>query len=102
MWHYHRGDVESLRSQLYGYSVGLTAYYAALIRHRPSVLPHLLGTVPHAARYLWSKSKQAPADTSDLLAALDRRHGRGMLVGPVAYARSMRLQARVRRASMSS
>jgi len=102
VWHHHRGDIDSLRSQLYGYSVGLTAFYAALIRNRPSVIPHLLTVLPHAARYLWSSAKKNSAGTSELLAALDRRHGRGMLLGPVAYARSVRQQARVRRAFMNS
>ena len=101
MWHHHREDVDSLRRQLYGYSVGLTAFYAALIRNRPSVIPHLLMALPHAARYLWSTSRKNSVDTSDLLAALDRRHRRGMLIGPVAYARSVRLQARARRAFMN-
>src|SRR6202044_1734457 len=33
MWHHHRTDLASLNKQLHGYSVGLTAFYAALLRH---------------------------------------------------------------------
>ena len=46
MWHHHRREIESLGRQLHGYSVGLTAFYAALLRHRPSLLPSLLGNSP--------------------------------------------------------
>ena len=31
MWHHHRQDMASLNKQLHGYSIGLTAFYAALL-----------------------------------------------------------------------
>ena len=52
MRHDHYADIDSLRRQLRGYGVGLTAYYAALLRHRPGVLPALLRLLPAAAGYL--------------------------------------------------
>ena len=52
MWHNHRRDLDSLCSQLHGYSIGLTGFYAALLRHRPDVLPALLRLLPSAVRYL--------------------------------------------------
>ena len=37
--HHHRPDMAGLSRQLQGYGVGLTAFYAALLRHRPGLLP---------------------------------------------------------------
>ncbi len=99
MRHHHRRDLDSLRRQLHGYSVGLTAYYAALLRHRPAVASALLWLVPMAAHYLRSTAVRSAAVPPDLLAKLDRRHRRGMLMGPPAYLRSVFKQARVARAS---
>ena len=50
MWHHHRSDMDSLSCQLHGYSIGLTAFYAALLRHHPGVLPGLLKLLPAAGR----------------------------------------------------
>jgi GT2 family glycosyltransferase len=95
MWHHHRPDMESLGRQLHGYSIGLTAFYAALLRHRPGVLPGLLRLLPSAARYL--KTGSAPDAAPELLAELDRRHLQGLALGPPAYLRSVRQQGRAAR-----
>jgi glycosyltransferase involved in cell wall biosynthesis len=95
MWHHHRRDLDGLRRQLHGYSVGLTAYYAALLRHRPGVFADLLKLAPIATGYLRGTMVAPVAAPPDLLAALNRRHRRGMLMGPLEYVRSMRTQARV-------
>jgi O-antigen biosynthesis protein len=95
MRHHHRRDLEGLRRQLHGYSVGLTAFYAALLRHRPAVAPGLVRLVPVAARYLRSTGAANPSVRPDLLAKLNRRHRRGMMTGPFAYARSVCRQARL-------
>ena len=95
MWHHHRPDMESLGRQLHGYSIGLTAFYAALLRHRPGVLPGLLRVLPSAARYL--KTGSAPDAAPELLAELDRRHLRWLTLGPLAYLRSVRQQGRAAR-----
>lgn len=95
MWHHHRQDMESLSRQLHGYSIGLTAFYAALIRHRPSVLPALLKLVPAAVGYM-KGTTTAPDDVPpDVLERLDRRQLQGMLTGPLAYVNSLREQRRV-------
>lgn len=103
MWHHHRQDMPSLNRQLHGYSVGLTAFYAALLRHRPLALFGLIKLLPAAGGYLTggspgakeAASDEAPEDNLDLAAELDRRQLQGMLKGPLAYARSRRLQRRV-------
>jgi O-antigen biosynthesis protein len=93
--HHHRQDLEGLGRQLRGYGVGLTAYYAALLRHRPSALPSLLGLVPSAVGYLCSTRTARTAAPPDLPPALKARRRRWMLMGPIVYARSVRRQSRV-------
>lgn len=93
MWHHHRQDMVSLSRQLHGYSIGLTAFYAALLRHRPSVFPALLKLLPAGAGYM--KGTATPPDgPPDLLGRLNHRHLKGMLIGPLAYAKSIRKQRR--------
>jgi GT2 family glycosyltransferase len=94
MWHHHRGDLDSLGRQLRGYGVGLTAFYAALLRHRPGVIPELLRIVPAAVGYLRA-GKDTRSAPQDLPAGLQLRQRWWMLMGPVAYLRSVRKQARV-------
>lgn len=91
MWHHHRREIESLRQQLHGYSVGLTAFYTALLRHRPGVLPSLLKQLPAAVRYM----KQEPGGPPDILARVNRRHVQGLLTGPLAYVFSAGRQNRI-------
>ena len=95
MRHHHRRDLDGLRRQLHGYSVGITAYYAALLRHRPATALALARLAPRAASYLRNTAAPSSAAPPDVLARLNRRHRRGMLVGPLAYGRSMLKQARV-------
>ncbi|MGH3282104.1 MAG: glycosyltransferase family 2 protein, partial [Trebonia sp.] len=99
MWHHHRQDMASLNKQLHGYSVGLTAFYAALLRQRPSALLGLLGLLPLAVSYLRGgegepDDDEAAGDPQELAAELDRRALQGMLKGPVLYAKSRRAQRR--------
>jgi GT2 family glycosyltransferase len=97
MWHHHRQDMASLNRQLHGYSIGLTAFYAALLRHRPSALFGLIKLLPAAGGYLTGRSTapdDEPAEQPQDAAGLDRRRLQGMLKGPLLYARSRRLQRR--------
>ena len=94
MRHHHRMDLDGLGDQMEGYGVGLTAYYAALLRHRPGVLPALLRLAPAALGYLRGGGDGPAAPRTDLPAGLLRRQRRGMLAGPLRYLRSMRTQAR--------
>jgi len=98
--HHHRRDIDSLARQLRGYGVGLAAYYLALVRHRPSVLPALLSLVPAAARYLRGGDVTGTATAEDLPASLSGCLRRGLRTGPVAYLKSVRRQARVRRSGL--
>jgi O-antigen biosynthesis protein len=95
MRHDHRRDLDGLRQQMEGYGVGLTAYYAALLRHRPSVLPELIRLAPTGLSHLRRPDFRRTTAPVDLLEGIRRRHVRSMLAGPVAYVRSVRRQARV-------
>lgn len=92
MWHHHRPDMDGLSRQLHGYSIGLTAYYAALLRHRPGVLPGLVKLLPAAGRYLKGAAGGGPAEEG-----LNRRQLQGLLRGPAAYIGSVRRQRRAAR-----
>jgi O-antigen biosynthesis protein len=90
--HHHRRDLDGLGRQLRGYGVGLTAFYAALIRHRPSAMLALLRLIPAAAGYLRG-AKTASRPAPELPPGLKRRQRWWMMTGPVAYLRSVRRQA---------
>lgn len=94
MWHHHREEVEDLNRQLHGYSIGLTAFYAALIIRRPSVIPGLIKLLPAALSYVRRAIVAAPAGSSGASNGLYRRHIRGMFAGPGAYVRSVFKQRR--------
>lgn len=105
MWHHHRQDIASLNKQLQGYSVGLTAYYVALLRKRPGAIFGLLKLLPAGAGYIAGRVRggdgpaepveRAAGPEPELAAQLDRRQLQGMLRGPLAYARSRRIQRKV-------
>jgi hypothetical protein len=94
MRHHHRADLDGLGDQVEGYGIGLTAYYAALLRHRPGVLPALVRLAPAALGYLRGGRDSPGSVPADLPAGLLRRQRRGMLAGPLCYLRSLRTQAR--------
>jgi O-antigen biosynthesis protein len=93
--HHHYADREGLRRQLRGYGVGLTAYYAALLRRDPQVLGQLLRLIPAALRDLRGHSSLTTATMRDFPPSLRRQERIGMLAGPFAYVRSARAQARL-------
>lgn len=93
--HHHYADLEGLGRQLHGYGVGVLAFYAALLRHRPAVLLNLLTLAPAAAGYLTRRGAAADALPWSLPPELRRRHRRAVLTGAFAYIRSVRRQARV-------
>jgi GT2 family glycosyltransferase/peptidoglycan/xylan/chitin deacetylase (PgdA/CDA1 family) len=93
VWHEHRVDDESLRKQMYGYGLGLTAYltkYAASRRSRAAVARRTLSGVGHAVMLI-RRSRGAGAESS-LHSGLVSAEIRGMLNGPLAYWRARRCQ----------
>jgi O-antigen biosynthesis protein len=93
--HYHRADVDGLDRQLRAYGIGLTAYYLALLRRRPSQLPALLRLAPTAVGYLRTDAADTPAP--QFAPELRRQQPWWLLAGPLAYIRSVLRQSRARR-----
>ena len=92
--HDHYADTDGLGRQLRGYGAGLTAYYAALMRHRPGVFPELLRLLPAAAGYMLGAKVTGAAAAQDFPPEFKRQQRRGMLSGPALYVKSVRRQAR--------
>jgi len=96
MRHSHRRDMDGLREQLHGLNIGLLAYYTALLRHRPTVVPRLLRLLPLAAGYLRNgRSLSPPPAPAGLPPDLTKLNFRAVLSGPWVYISSVRRQARV-------
>lgn len=94
IWHHHRRELAGVRTQAYGYGVGLGAYLASALAHEPAMWPALVRRLPAGLVYAFSRSSQHQADRyatwppeydgwPEKLARLERR---GLLWGPVAYA----------------
>jgi GT2 family glycosyltransferase len=107
VWHHHRETWQDLRNQAYGYGAGLTAYLTAILVRRPALLPALLRKLPAGlarARAITAhrpEEEDAPgtpgthgAQTYPWPRSLSRLERRGMLYGPLGYARA---RIRVRR-----
>jgi cellulose synthase/poly-beta-1,6-N-acetylglucosamine synthase-like glycosyltransferase len=92
MRHTHRRDMDSLRRQLDGYSIGPSVFYTALLWHRPWAFAGLLRLLPDAVRYVRARRQAA---TADLPSGVGGLHLNAMLKGPAAYIRSACTQARV-------
>ncbi|WP_373430240.1 glycosyltransferase family 2 protein [Streptomyces sp. V1I1] len=101
VWHHHRETWQDLRNQAYGYGAGLTAYLTALLVRRPALLPALLRKLPRGlahARAITSHREAAGAAVPGAHGAQDypwprqlsRLERRGMLAGPVGYAKARR------------
>jgi GT2 family glycosyltransferase len=91
--HFHRRSYPALKHQMFGYGVGLTAYYVALLRWDWRLVVPLLGLVPRALGDLLGADKSAVTTglPGDFPPGLRRRKLRGMLLGPVAYLRARRV-----------
>lgn len=112
VWHHHRETWQDLRNQAYGYGAGLTAYLTALLCRRPALLPALLAKLPRGLAHARAITAHRPGEptggTTDetpvgTLGGAPGAHGalshpwprtlsrlerRGMLYGPLGYARA--------------
>lgn len=89
--HYHHREVDALYRQISGYGVGLGAYLTAAVVDDPAILPDLLRRSVPAARHLVSGSSAKNRGKSPTFpAVLTAAERRGLLAGPLAYARSRR------------
>jgi glycosyltransferase involved in cell wall biosynthesis len=86
-WHTHRREMAGLRKQLYGYSAGLSAFYASTIRSRPTAAFDVCRLAPYVLRDLRPgrqnlRSGQLPDDFPPYLLKAARR---GLLDGGFMY-----------------
>jgi GT2 family glycosyltransferase len=89
--HAHRPDYSALRRQVHAYGAGLSAYYLKTILAEPRFLIDFLRVLPAGLRFMFSAdshiNKHKQTDYPSELTWLERR---GILYGPLAYARSRR------------
>ncbi len=86
-WHFHRREMDQLLKQFYGYSAGLSAFYASVIRTDPSAVWDIARLVPHGLRDLGLrdggiKFDQLPEDFPKELLSAGRR---GLAAGAFSY-----------------
>jgi hypothetical protein len=87
-WHFHRRDLLALHKQFYGYSAGLSAFYASMIRSNPAVIIDLLRLAPYALRDMGFGKGGIRADElpADFPKTLLREGRKGLLAGGFNYA----------------
>lgn len=105
VWHHHRETWQDLRDQAYGYGAGLTAYLTAVLCRDPSLLPSLLAKLPRGLAHARAITAHRPGETGTdgtgvgapgahgthghpWPRSLSRLERRGMLYGPLGYARA--------------
>lgn len=95
--HAHRADYESLRRQVYAYGSGLVAYYLKTLTSDPRRLADFVRRVPAGLRYMFGSGSHINQQKLDTYPReLTRLEWRGMLYGPLGYARSRRRYGRHR------
>jgi Glycosyl transferase family 2 len=87
-WHTHRREMAALRKQMYGYSAGLSAFYASMIRSRPTAALDVLQLAPYVLRDLrhGKKNLRSGQLPDDFPAYLLKAARRGLLEGGLMYA----------------
>lgn len=99
VWHHHRETWQDLRNQAYGYGAGLTAYLTATLVRRPALLPALLARLPRGLVYAKNMTAHREAagggvpgehgaPTHPWPRSLSRLERRGMIYGPIGYAKA--------------
>jgi O-antigen biosynthesis protein len=88
-WHEHRREEAALRSQLFNYGAGFTATLTKAMTHDRRFGGAVVRSIP-VAWHLRRGHEQRTESTASLPADLSGIERRGMLRGPVLYARSVR------------
>jgi glycosyltransferase involved in cell wall biosynthesis len=87
-WHTHRREMAALVRQIYGFSAGTSAFYASMIRSRPTIAFELLRLAPYALRDIrrGSDSLRSGHLPDDFPADLLKAARRGLIEGGFIYA----------------
>jgi GT2 family glycosyltransferase len=89
--HAHRVDYPALRRQIYGYGAGLVAVWLKTLLANPRLSTDFVRKIAPGVRFALSpRSAKNAKKQSDYPAELTRLELRGMLYGPLGYARSRR------------
>lgn len=93
--HAHRPDYAALRRQIHAYGAGMVACHLKTLLANPSLSLSFAGKLPTGLRFvLGSGSSKNSHKRSDYPRELTRLELRGMLYGPLGYARSRRKYGR--------
>jgi hypothetical protein len=94
--HFHRREVGDLEKQMFGYGVGLTAFYTALLRWNWRLVLPLILLAPRAAVDMFGGRGSAATTglPEGFPPGLLRLKRRGLVLGPVTYVRARRLARR--------
>ncbi|MGE5407102.1 MAG: glycosyltransferase, partial [Syntrophothermus sp.] len=96
VWHAHPRDYAMLRRRMWGYGLGLSACITKSVVAEPKLLPLLVRKLPRGIAFAVSPhSEKNRRRQGDYPRELVRLEAAGLLVGPLAYARS-RIQRRRR------
>ncbi|HEV3266850.1 MAG TPA: glycosyltransferase [Acidimicrobiales bacterium] len=88
--HQHRQSDDAFLTQVFGYGVGLTAMFTALIIRDPRHLAKMIRRIPAGYRLLTKpRDERSPSTSASYPRRAYVRHLLGMVYGPVAYARSV-------------
>ena len=91
VWHRHRPEYAVLRSRIYGYGVGLTAFLLRSIIAKPRLSTSLVRQLPRGVAFaLFPSSEKHREKSASYPSELRWAEVVGMMYGPVAYARSAR------------
>jgi GT2 family glycosyltransferase len=93
VWHVHRREFDDLRTQMFGYGIGLTAFYARLLA-RPGIRRELLRRVPRGAS-MYARARRNESGTGVPRALLVAEYA-GLCYGPAALLREAARRALVR------
>ncbi len=93
--HAHRPDYAALRRQIHAYGAGMVACHLKTLLANPGLTLSFAGKLPTGLRFvLGSDSSKNAQKRSDYPRELTRLELRGMLYGPLGYARSRRKYGR--------
>jgi GT2 family glycosyltransferase len=93
--HAHRADYEGLRRQVHAYGAGLIAYYLKTVLAEPRFAADFARKLPAGIRWMLSADSHINRHKrDDYPTELNWVERRGMLYGPVGYARSRRRYGR--------
>jgi glycosyltransferase involved in cell wall biosynthesis len=86
-WHTHRREMTALKKQFYGYSAGLSAFYASMIRSKPTAALEILRLTPYAFRDLRHGSENLRSGhlPDDFPPSLLKAGRRGLIEGGFMY-----------------